>query len=727
MSATIEWFRHRPVLILAILFIICSSMIFMHLNDLNTRLIKSNTIQSARQYAEVLTKFRSLYTSEVIDKALKNGLVASHNYKEIANAVPLPATLSMLLGEQMGLEGLDVTTRLYSAYPFPWRLQSGGLQDQFGIDAWAFFQANKNQPFIRIETVNNIPSVRYAVADLMRDKCVTCHNAHPDTPKKGWMVGDVRGVLEVIQPLNQGLAGAKEISLRVVLLVSLMLIITLIIIYLFIYRLNKENEHSKQLNNLLIIEIKERKQAEEKAVLANQTKSLFLANISHEIRTPLNAILGYAQILKRDKSLKTMQHNALEIIENSGSHLLGLINDLLDIAKIESGVLELHPVSFDIGALMTSLSAMFHLKASQKKLHWKLYLDFPSDPLIVVGDEGKLRQILINLIGNSIKFTDQGYVQLKASIKADSVFIFTISDSGMGLSDDEISMLGKPFNQGHAGLTKGGTGLGLSISKRYLALMNSKLNIESTFGQGTSISFEITLPIDKEKLFSKKNNRNVKCLAENQHLNILIIDDNALNREVLIQLLNSIGAQTVQAENGNKGLIQVEQQKFDLIFTDIDMPTMDGYRFLQQTQQSLLNSCTPVIAISASTLEQQQSFFTDKGFAGYVGKPFLVNELFDCIQTVADVEFDYEDEHPHVDKGSFDPQQISWPDAQVMQKITMAAELCLISDIEVILNTLADDNDDNDDYGAFIAIVKEFTAHYDMDGLVEFLSDNYEK
>lgn len=721
MNTWINWFKQHPVLILGLIFLFCSTLIFSHLYYLNTSLIKTSTIQSARQYAEVLTKFRSLYTSEVIEKIHLNGLIASHDYKNIANAVPLPATLSMLLGEQMGLEGMDVKTRLYSAYPFPWREKTGGLSDQFAQDAWTFLLQNKDQAFIRIEQVHGVASVRYAVADTMRDSCVSCHNTDPNSPKTGWQSGDVRGVLEVIQPLNQGLSNVKQIFVKIVSLVALMLIITLFILYWFLRRLKQENLHSLQLNQQLAVEVKERRQAEDEAVLANKTKSLFLANISHEIRTPMNAILGYAQILQRDKSLRSNQRHSLSIIENSGSHLLGLINDLLDIAKIESGVLELHQNPFDIAALMHSLSDMFQLKASQKKLHWKLYLDFPSDPLIVLGDESKLRQILINLIGNSVKFTDQGFVQLKASICGESTFIFCITDSGLGLNSEEIARIGTPFSQGNAGMTKGGTGLGLSISQRYLKLMNSELKVESVPQQGTSVSFELKLPIDKKRLFARQQQKNIKSLAQGHSLHILVIDDNVLNRQVLEQLLTSIGAGVIQVENGNKALQLLAEHSFDIIFTDIDMPGIDGYQFLQQARQIKPNQETPIVAISASTLEQHQSFFTDQGFAGYLGKPFLVNELYQCLQNVTHAEFEYET--AVLTNVSDISTEIHWPEPETLHQIQKAAELCLVSDIEAQLEKLGQENQS---YQAFILRVKHYLSQYDMDGLQEFLGQAYE-
>lgn len=712
-------FLHRPLAVFAVVFSCCSALIFSHLHYLNTKLIENTTLSSARQYADMLSSFRSLYTSEVVDKIMANGMIASHNYQQLANAVPLPATLSMLLGEKMGKDGSDVQTRLYSAYPFPWRAATGGLNDSFAKDAWLFLQNNKNSAFVRVEEVNGVSRVRYAVADLMREKCVACHNSHPDSPKVGWKTGDLRGILEVSQPLDQGLAGARWIFLKMIALVSLMLVVTLLVLYVFLRRLEQENKNSRRLNLQLTEEIRERQQAEEAAICANKAKSLFLANISHEIRTPMNAILGYAQILLRDKSLDDSQQNALTTIEKSGNHLLNLINGLLDIAKIESGVVQLQQSRFDLAALLRHIGDMFYAKTQQKKLRWDLYLDLPTEPFYVLGDESKLRQILINLTGNALKFTDQGFIQLKTSITKESKLYFSVSDSGMGLSEEEIAELGTAFTQGQAGLIKGGTGLGISISSRYLALMNSTLQVTSEQGKGSCFSFEVALQIDHNQIAPAESSDTFTHLALDQQLRVLILDDNLLNCEVLAQLLSQTGAEVSFTDNAEQALKLAGQQLFDLIFTDIDMPVMNGTEFLQQIRLSGLNSKSPVIAISASTL-QQPSFFIDQGFAAYIEKPFSAVLLFQCLKELLTIRFEQASEPAEKLQQA---EQIIWPDQAVLLQLKQAAELCAVSEIEQVLNQL---QQADCDYSALIKQIRGALAQYDMDALLLFLAEKHE-
>jgi signal transduction histidine kinase/CheY-like chemotaxis protein len=706
----------NPVLILGLVFIIISTSIFYYLNILSKNLIENYTIQSARQYSEVLTAFRTLYTSEVVTRALEHGMEVSHDYRHRDNSIPLPATLSMLLGEKMGVAGLDVKTKLYSAHPFPWRRDTGGLRDGFARDAWAYLRLNPGKPYIVTEEINDLPTVRYAVADLMREKCVNCHNSHPDTPKTGWKVGDVRGVLEVTLPLHSGLAGAQQISVKVVILVALMLVATLAIVAFLSRSLFEKHRQTQSLNEELQQEVEVRQQAEREANLANQTKTLFLANISHEIRTPMNAILGYSQIIRRDKNLTHEQRHSLSIMERSGEHLLGLINDVLDISKIESGILELHENEFDLYRLLNGIADMFRLKAQQKGLHWGLYLDFPFNQIWVLGDEGKLRQILINLIGNAVKFTDSGFVRLKAELHPGDEFFFEITDSGAGIDSDELSRLFTPFSQGRAGLTKGGTGLGLSITQTYLQLMNSKMTVSRMAEHGTCIQFTLNLPVMENPERVIDVDQQVKCIAAGQTLTIMVVDDIKINRDVLSKLLTNIGIKVQNYENGADAIAALDKARFDAIFTDIDMPGVNGYDLLNHIRRSTKHNQTPVIAISASTIEQNKHYFTKQGFAGFISKPFLIKDIFSIIAEVTGIRFEYDSPQSEIQAVT---DIITLPSSPVMEKIRAAAELSYISEIDTILNSLSQQAE----YQAFVARLRKFMANYDMDGLLAFLHD----
>ena len=241
---------------------------------------------------------------------------------------------------------------------------------------------------------------------------------------------------------------------------------------------------------------------------ANQAKSAFLANMSHEIRTPLNAILGYAQILETDPQLSTHQHQAVQTIGTSGNHLLAVINDVLDLSKIEAGQEELHRSDFDLVGLAQALSAMFSLRCEQKDIAWKTAI--PPSPIYVHGDEGKLRQVLINLLGNAVKFTDSGSVTLEIQLSDSNRYTFSVTDTGPGIPPERQADIFDPFQQDAAGHQKGGTGLGLAIAYRHIQLMGGELALSSTPGAGTRFFFTIPIPpaedesgiTTEEKMFS---------------------------------------------------------------------------------------------------------------------------------------------------------------------------------------------------------------------------------
>ena len=725
----IIWGRY-PVAILAILFLVSSFAIFTHLQSLNVQLIEATAKQSASQYVSVLSQFRALYNAEVVQTALKSGLKVTHDYHGKEGAIPLPATLSMLLGEQMGNKEMDVRTQLYSPYPYPTREKSGGLRDDFAAQAWTFLnkENNKNQPFIRIEEIDGVLNVRYAVADVMRPECVDCHNEHLDSPRKDWKLGDVRGVLEVDHSLTAGLEQVNAIFIQVVVLVSLLLLFGLTIASITINYLRRMNQSTMNLNNRLSRQVQETKVAEEEAHiakdeanLANKTKSIFLANISHEIRTPMNAIMGYCQILKRDQTLSVDQQHSLNVVTQSSAHLLKLINDILDISKIESGAQQLHPVSFNLIALLQGLSDMFRLKTQEKGLSWQVNLNFSQDEYWVLGDEGKLRQILINIIGNAVKFTDTGYVQLCAYEHSDATFYFEVSDSGMGISNKDQSKLFTPFNQGHAGLKKGGTGLGLAISKKYLELMDSRLELKSQDKQGTTFSFYLTLPYNKPENKLTTIAHSYKCLSSQQPVVVLVVDNIKANRDILSRILNDAGFTVVEAIDGAVAIDLLNNNHFDLVLTDIVIPKIDGIKLLSLAKNSKLNEATPMVAVTACSLGRDKTHYVSVGFANYVSKPFLIDDLFACIEQTIKVEFEYRDTdaEPPVSEKVLALTRPADPD--IINQLIEAAELYRISDIEALLTSL-EAKDSN--CSEFISTVRAFVAQYDMDKLSTFLQED---
>ncbi len=693
-----------------------------HLRDLQIDLIESSTIRSASQYSETLTQFRTLYTSEVVERLASEGIEVTHDYHQKQGAIPLPATLSMLLGERIGSAGKDFSVKLYSGYPFPWRSE-GGLHDEFAKHAWGHFTSGEAKPYIRIEAVNGVLSVRYAVADVMRPSCVGCHNSHSQSPKRDWRVNDVRGVLEVIQPIDAGIAQADRIFREIVVLSVVLLVITFGAIGLIIRRLQIQKQHTESVNQALNHEISERKLAQEQAVsakeeaiAANQAKSIFLANITHEIRTPMNAILGYAQILQRDGDLTEDQKESVQIINRSGGHLLGLINDVLELSRIEAGAHEIKPTAFDLVELLNDLREMFLLRTQQKGLDWQVESDFPTVRLLVLGDVGKLRQVLINLVGNSIKFTDTGFVRLSVTTVKDDHYHFDVVDSGPGISKEQQITILEPFTQGSIGHEKGGTGLGLAISNKYLKLMDSTLKLTSQLEEGTRVSFTVELPLSEAPELAPDNLKQVVKLQPQYHIQILVVDDIELNRQLLHRMLTDIGASVITAKDGESAIDVLRSSKVDLIFTDLCMPDMDGVALLKEIKGMPEYAKVPLVAISASSLQVDLHHYLKLGFDDYISKPFYFESIYQCLQRHLNVDFLYKatDMSDVSDKAELPVSKIS---QQMKAALIAAAELYQISELEELIRPL-------DKYQSpWIEQVRDCISSYDMDGLIRYLND----
>ena len=342
----------------------------------------------------------------------------------------------------------------------------------------------------------------------------------------------------------------------------------------------------------------------EEAEKANQAKSIFLANMSHEIRTPLNAVLGYAQLLQRESDLQSRHRSAVETIEESGNHLLALINDVLDISRIEAGRFELQEAEFDLTNLIDGLSVMFQLRCEQKGLVWKVEWNVETEffgktrSLLVYGDEGRLRQILMNLLSNAVKFTESGEVILRISETRNlagqshaatathhsSLITFEVIDTGVGIPPEEQTVIFEPFTQGTDGLQTEGTGLGLAIAQKYVELMGGELAVESrtlansATGHGSRFYFSLPLQgiTESSATRSMDSEGKVLRLADGYQVKALVADDNLENRNVLSQMLSDIGVSVIIAEDGQQALECVRAHRPDIVFMDIRMPVMGG-------------------------------------------------------------------------------------------------------------------------------------------------------
>ncbi len=383
------------------------------------------------------------------------------------------------------------------------------------------------------------------------------------------------------------------------------------------------------------------RKAKEAAETANLAKSEFLANMSHELRTPLNAVLGYAQILKNQGSLSAKQKKALETIEHSGEHLLGLINEVLDLAKVEAGTLELQPSNFNLPRLLENVADVMRTRAQAKGLafisEWLSEL-----PTMVRTDERRLRQVLMNLLDNAIKYTKEGGVTLQVG-HHDKYLRFMVADTGLGIQPEHIKAIFNIFHQvrSNPGFEEG-TGLGLAICKRLICLMGSHLEVTSTPGEGSRFWFDLDL-LAISRVSAGPEPRERKLVAIRGHKrNVLIADDRADNRDLLRDMLVPLGFRVYEADNGQSCLQQTMALHPDVLLVDLRMPVIRGEEVIQRLRQGAEFQDLVIIAISASAFEHDRERCIAAGANDFLPKPFRLTKLLDLLSHYLGVELIFE-------------------------------------------------------------------------------------
>lgn len=385
----------------------------------------------------------------------------------------------------------------------------------------------------------------------------------------------------------------------------------------------------------------------EQANKANMAKSAFLANMSHELRTPLNAILGFSQLMERDPQATQKQKRNLSIINRSGEHLLGLINDVLEMSKIETGRIYLHEECCELWQILTSVEEMTRGQAQAKGLELRVRHD-EQVPRHVILDQRKLRQVLINLLGNAVKFTDQGQVTLlvQRPLGEDGLpFLqFTVSDTGIGIKAEKLQKLFLPFEQAHDGIhSEGGSGLGLAISKRFAELMGGRIEAQSRYGEGTEFTFRVPYTSAEQALPADPTKRKVVGLLDSvSPPKILVVEDVLNSRIMLHELLETVGFQVATARNGAEAVEMNRSWRPDLIFMDIEMPEMDGYEATRQIRSNNDNPEVTIVALTASVFDEDRHMVLQAGCHDFLGKPFREDEIFDAIARQLAVNYRYE-------------------------------------------------------------------------------------
>ncbi|GAB4368125.1 MAG: AAA family ATPase [Elainellaceae cyanobacterium] len=390
-------------------------------------------------------------------------------------------------------------------------------------------------------------------------------------------------------------------------------------------------------------EVSDRQQAEEIAQSANRAKSEFLANMSHELRTPLNGILGYTQIFQKDRDLSEQQKNRIVIIHQCGEHLLTLINDVLDLAKIEARKMELCPREFHFANFLQNIVEICKIKAEQKGVSL-IYQPLSSLAELIQADDKRLRQVLLNLLGNAIKFTETGTVVFKVGYHKQKIR-FQVEDSGIGIASDQFDEIFKPFQQaGENSRKTEGTGLGLAISSQLVEMMGGTLQVKSTLGVGSTFWFDLDLPTVNSATDTVTALKHTIIAVKGDKRRILVVDDKPTNRSVLINLLEPIGFDVIDAVDGQDGLDKAQTFQPDAILIDLVMPNLDGFEATRRLRLIPSLKDTVVIAISASVFEFDQQQSLRVGCDDFLSKPIREDDLLQKLQDHLQLEWVYENE-----------------------------------------------------------------------------------
>ncbi len=384
------------------------------------------------------------------------------------------------------------------------------------------------------------------------------------------------------------------------------------------------------------------------AEAANKAKSIFLANMSHELRTPLNAILGFSQILQESSDVPVSAHKNLEIINRSGKHLLQLINTVLDVAKIESGRIELEPVDFDLGEMLRDVIDMMRLKAEDKDI--QLVLDQSSEfPRFICADEGRIRQIFVNLLSNAVKYTNKGKVTLRLHVQQDAgekiILECEVEDTGIGISVDDQARIFQPFVQLGELSEEVGTGLGLTITRQFIHMMEGRIRVHSTPGKGSSFKFTIQVARADESVALAKREAKLQTVigleSGQPDYRILIVEDQLDGQLLLQKILEPVGFLVQVANDGQEAMEIFKKWHPHFIWMDRRMPKMDGIEATKNIRAIKDDGKTKIVFLTASAFTSQKNLMMSSGADDFVSKPFRVHEIFDCIAKHLGVRYIY--------------------------------------------------------------------------------------
>jgi signal transduction histidine kinase/ActR/RegA family two-component response regulator len=616
-----------------------------HVLRLEQTVVESLAVEDAAKYSAALQEFRTIYTSEVVEPARANGIVITHDYLETPGSLPLPATMSLLLGKRL-TEASGGHVRLYSDYPFPWRTPAETKLDEFQVKALATLRASPDEPVVNFFEIDGQMVVRYAAADLMREACVQCHNTHPDSPKRDWKTGDVRGVLEITRPVAGGATAARLSLQQTVRQLTGIAIFALVGLALVIVVLRRSALYSLQLasetakaNRLIGREIEHRKETEKQAIAVQKLESLGLlaGGIAHDFNNLLAGILGNAEMALLETSKATLKPKVIQryigLILQTGEQTKALIKQLLTYAG--GHAFEKEPVNL---SKRVELLAPLLVTASRHKA--KLVLE--TDPFLpsLMGDPVQLDQVVMNLVTNASDAIDSagGNITIRTGIclpdeldptqsedpiydQDDSVSVYLeVEDDGCGMAPDIQGLIFDPFFS-----TKGvGRGLGLSALQGIVRDHDGTVMIASALGNGSIVRVEF----NGAKFDNQIVSDSIPNSASNNGLkNVLVVDDDATVRDMTVSMLKENGFRPEAATSGAEAVqrIQVKGSPIDAVILDVCMPGehgLDVYKTLIQHQPTLA-----VLFMSGFAVDEEVRTLVSQGQVSLLTKPFTMYDL----------------------------------------------------------------------------------------------------